>query len=565
MKPWHSVALPRISCCALAGGAALALAGCHTRVKVTPPGTTGTSVLHSTAAHFVDVAESAGLHYRWTIPGPRPLDLRQTIGNGCAFLDYNNSGNLSVLLVGPKLALYRGDGHGHFTDVTHQMGLDQLKGDFRGCAVGDYDNDGFDDLYLSGYHTGVLLHNERGRVFRDVTRQAGLRPQPWGSSCAFADIDGDGRLDLYVANYLLFGPGLGPTLCPYGKRVLTACPPGAYRAEHGVLYRNLGNGRFQDATKAWGADQVSGKALGAAFADYDSSGRQSLAIANDEMPEDLLQNVGGRFRPVGRKSGVAFLPSGAVQGGMGIDWGDYNNDGKLDLVIANFEYQAKPLYQNLGSTFSDVSAVLGLAAPTFQSVSFGVKWLDYDNDGWLDLAFTNGHVQDNIDQTNPGRHYRQRMQLFHNDAGRRFTEVSANAGTAFQKPIVGRGLASGDFDNDGRVDLLAVNSEGTLLLLHNESGPVGHWLEVHLEGTQSNRDGYGARVTVTADGRDWTRFCHADGSFQSSSDKRVHFGLGHSVLADRVRVQWPSGHTDVFRSVSVNRIIFIREGFPHLL
>ncbi|HEV2471770.1 MAG TPA: VCBS repeat-containing protein, partial [Chthonomonadales bacterium] len=269
------------------------------------------------AFRFSDVTQAAGINYKWTIAGARPLNILQTIGNGCAFLDYNNDGNLDILLVGPQLALYRGDGKGHFIDVTQSVGLDKLKGHWLGCAVGDYDNDGFDDIYLTAYRGGALLHNEGGKRFRDVTAASGIPPQPWATSAAFVDVNNDGLLDLFICDYVKFGPHTKPQLCPY-TGLMSACGPRFYDPEKGRLYINLGGGRFKDASSQWGVTSssgVQGKDLGVACADFDGSGRQSVAVANDEVAGDLLQNMGGKFSNVGTSSGTAFDTDGNVHGG----------------------------------------------------------------------------------------------------------------------------------------------------------------------------------------------------------------------------------------------------------
>lgn len=511
--------------------------------------------------NFVDITESAGIRYQWQIPGKRPLNLLQTIGNGCAFLDYDGDGNLDILLVGPQLAVYRGDGKGQFVDTTRDVGLDKLQGAFLGCATGDYDNDGFTDIYLSGYRTGLLLHNEAGRRFQDVTRLAGLKPQPWGTSCAFGDVDGDGKLDLYIGNYVKFGPDTIPQLCTRGGK-LTACGPLSYQPEFGVLYRNQGQGRFVDVTRAWGADSVSGKALGVAFAPQGFGGKQSLAIGNDEMPGDLLIRSGNRFMNEGKSSGTAYSAEGKPHGGMGVDWGDYDNDGRLDLGIATFDSEAKPIFRNVGNNYyEDLSQSLGIADRTFPYVAFGLKWLDFDNDGWLDLMITNGHTSDNIAEYDSAHTYRQPSQLFKNLQGTRFEDVGAQAGSAISKLILGRGLAIGDIDNDGRVDALLADSEGKPVLLHNQTTSVGHWLEIRLVGVKCNRDGFGSIVTVdtgTTNGK-WIRHCHTDGSYLSASDPRVHFGLGTSSRAS-ITVQWPNGHVDRYPDVMADHVMTLREG-----
>ena len=509
------------------------------------------------SVRFTDLAASAGLHYQWHIDGPHPYDILQTIGNGCAFLDYDNDGNLDILLVGPKLALYRGDGHGHFTDVTHQMGLDKLHGNFLGCAVGDYDNDGYDDIYISGYRTGLLLHNEKGKAFRDVTQEAGLKPQPWGTSCAWGDVDNDGKLDLYICNYLDYNPPKDPRLCPLVNGIVGACPPQTYGAERGVLYHNDGQGRFRDLTTEWGAGKVSGKALAVAFSDFDGSGRQSLAVANDQMAGDLLYNRGDHVQNVAVTSGTAYLDTRVISG-MGVDWGDYDNDGRPDLFVSAFAKEPKPIYHNLGSgVFEETSAPLGLREPTMPSLTFGGKWFDFDNDGWLDLILANGHIRDTADQY--GGAFLQPTLLFHNEQGQRFVDRSEAAGRDIGKAILGRGLAIGDFDNDGKVDVLIADSQGAPLLLHNESQQSGHWLSLKLVGTRSNRDGIGTAVTVVTDALTQTRYCHTDGSYLSSSDVRVHIGLGRSATASRITLHWPSGIVQTLQGVRADQQVTIRE------
>ena len=532
------------------------LAGCgHAPTSVAPP-------KPAAPALFADVAPSAGLNYRWQIAGARPLNILQTIGNGCAFLDYDNDGNLDVLLVGPKLALYKGDGKGHFTDVTHALGLDHFSGHFLGCAVGDYDNDGYDDVYVSGYRTGLLLHNEAGKGFRDVTAQAGLKPQPWGTSAAWAEtVPGSGRLDLFVANYARFGPS-DPQLCD-SHDLKTSCGPRYYQPIKGVLYRNLGSGKFADVSATAGLPATSGRGLGVGWAPLAPGEAPALEVANDELAGDLLRPApGGRYTDVGTVSGTAFDRDGNIHGGMGVDWGDYDNDGKFDLFVCTFQGEAKSLYRNQGGgLFSDVSFATGLALPTMPRVAFGCKFLDYDNDGWLDVITANGHVQDNIHDIDTSTAYRQTLQLFHNGGGSpvSLTEVTGEAGPDFARSLVGRGLATGDYDNDGKVDVLVVDSEGAPLLLHNESRTANHWLTLRLVGTRSNRDGYGAQVTARAGGLTQTRLCHADGSYLSSSDKRVHLGLGAAAKVDRLTVRWPSGTVQTLTGVGVDRILTVRE------
>ncbi len=531
--------------------------GCSRPAPVSPPPTDGaTSATADGGVRFVNVAANAGLKYRWEAPARRPLTILDSIGNGCAFLDYNNDGNLDILLVGSKLALYQGDGKGKFKDVTVQAGLANLSGHLLGCAVGDYDNDGYPDLYISGYHTGLLLHNVGGQRFEDVTRAAGVQPQSWGTSAAFGDIDGDGKLDLYVGNYVRFDSS-SQQLCKTNA-VDTSCPPGIYDGAPGRLYRNLGGGRFTDATRAWGLQASLGKTLGAVFADFDGSGRQSLALANDEVPGELYLNRGGSFVNIGATSGLAYSNVGQPQAGMGQDWGDYDNDGRLDLTVMTFSSELKPVYHNEGNRlFTDNSNQLGLSNVTIPYVAFGVKWLDADNDGWLDLMITNGHTSDNIAETGQAYTYREPTLFLKNEKGTRFNRVSL---PDLDRPIVGRGLAIGDYDNDGRMDALIVDSEGEVVLLHNETPKAGHWLALRLIGATGNRDGYGAEVTLETATRKITRHCHADGSYLSSSDPRVHFGLGAEAEAKKIVIRWTNGKTQTLGNVKADAILIVKEG-----
>jgi len=509
----------------------------------------------------VDVSASSGLNYRWHIAGPRPLDILQTIGNGCAFLDYNGDGSLDLLLVGADhLALYRGDGHGRFTDVSQAAGLSGLRGHFLGCAVGDYDNDGFADVYVSGYRTGLLLHNAGGRRFEDVTREAGLGPQPWGTSAAFGDVDSDGRLDLYVCNYVRFDPTKDQRLCMFQGKAVAACAPRHYTPAHGVLYHNDGHGRFRDVTAAWGADKTSGAALGVAFSDDDGSGRQSISVANDTLPADLLRNKGGHFQNTAQAAGLTEVGN-QIYSGMGVDWGDYDNDGHPDFAVGTFQFAPKPIFHNNGpDLFTDEAGRLGFTGENYGVLTFGEKWFDCDNDGWLDLLLVNGHVMSNIADIQSSAPYLQQTLLYHNIHGTSFEDISEAAGPSLPRAILGRGLSVGDYDNDGRVDALVVDSQGAPLLLHNESRRTGHWLCVKLIGTQSNRDGIGAAVTVRTALLAQRRFCHTDGSYLSASDVRVHVGLGAAAVADMITIHWPSGAVDVLRNIPADRQITVREG-----
>jgi enediyne biosynthesis protein E4 len=538
---------------------------------------------------FREVGKEAGLGYRWTIPGKRPLNILQTIGNGCAFFDANGDGNLDILLVGPRLALYQGDGKGQFTDVSKDAGLTAFSGHFLGCAVGDFDNDGDSDLYISGWRTGLLLRNEgtegeRGKAkgespvpntehqtpdtnhqppsFRDVTLEMGLDPQPWGSSCGFADLDNDGWLDLYITNYVTFGPEVEPKLCEF-KGIQTGCGPVNYDPEFGVLYHNEGGKKFADVTKRQ-MKGAHGKALGIAFADFDRSGRVSFVLANDLMPADMFVNQGkGRFKNEGEETGISLDESGETYAGMGVDWGDYDNDGQPDFYISNFRNEIKRLYRNTGYGSFEIDTVqAGVNEPTLPFVGWGCKFFDADNDGWLDLLLANGHVQDNIQRLERTT-YRQPTLFLHNQGGSRpiFKNATKSSGLTALPTIVGRGLAVGDYDNDGRVDALVVDSEGRPLLLHNET-PLSEnsWVGFRLIGAlPNNRDAYGAKIRVVSGAQKLSRQCQPGGSYLSSSDPRVHFGLTYGLL-DGVTITWPDGTTQSWTDLPPGRYYTVKQG-----
>ena len=471
----------------------------------------------------------------------------QTSGNGCALLDADGDGNLDLLLVGRTPGLFLGDGHGKFRDVSAVWGLSSLSGSFLGCAVGDVDGDGHSDVYLSGYREGRLLRNVGGHRFEDVTTSWGLKPQPWGTSAAFVDVDRDGWLDLVICNYLQFRADSLLALCfeakVDGKDIYASCPPTVYKPLASTLWRNDGGKRFVAPGSGWKLTQNVGNALGVAVADYDDDGWPDLALACDMVASDLFHNEkGASLKNVATTAGTALSAEGRPYAGMGIDWGDYDNDGRLDLALTAFENQSKPLYHNDGDgVFTDRALAAGLEPAMRDDLSFGCKFLDADNDGWLDLIFANGHVADEIARFRPTQTFRQYLRFFHGSPTGRFRDDSEAGGLRAVGPLLGRGLCTGDFDNDGLVDVVVADSEGTPHLLHNESRKKNHWLGVRLIGTRSGTNAYGARLTLTfADGAKLLRVCRADGSYLSSSDPRVVFGLGDKI-ATSLRVRWPSG------------------------
>ena len=512
---------------------------------------------------FVDVAPTSGLTYRWPTL-PRPLGTREAFGKGCAFLDYDGDGRMDVLLVGtPHPVLFRNLGNGRFQDVSQAAGLASLDGEWFGCAVGDYDGDGFPDILLTGFHRLALLKNSGGRRFVDATLAAGLDPRNhghWGASAGFMDLDGDGWLDLVILNYVVFGPNASD-LCEQTPGFKTGCPPSTYDGERPEVWRNTGGGHFRDATAASGMQATHGKSLVLAFADLDGDGRPDLYIGNDGQHADLMRNLGGmRFRNVGTLSGVDTTEDGNGVSAMGADWADYDRDGRMDLVVSNFSGQPYQLFHNGGSLlFDHQERAIGLAGPTFQPLGFGAKWADVDNDGWPDVMFANGHVYDQPGRIDHYSTFRQPLMLFHNENGKHLTDLVPALGGDLARPLLGRGLSTGDFDNDGRIDFLVVDMEGAPLLLHNLSETHNHWITFDLRARAPNTFAYGAQITARAGGQIWVGFVSPASSYLSSSDPRVHFGLGAEAHLETVSIRWPDGHRQQLRQVKADRILRVTE------
>lgn len=517
-----------------------------------------------TGIRLVNVVPSCGITYQWS-PLPHPLGTKEAFGCGCAFLDYDNDGWQDVLLVAkPHPILYRNLGNGHFQDVTHATGLDALNGDWTGCAVGDYDGDGYRDILFTGFHRLALMRNVGGKRFVDMTRAAGLDPQNhghWGSSAGFMDLNGTGRLDLVILNYVVFGPKT-PDFCELTPGVRTGCPPTSYQPEFAELWQNVGGGRFRDVTAASGLKTTHGKALVLAFMDLAHNGRPDFYIGNDGTDADLMQNLGGmHFRNIGITAGVDSTPSGGPPSSMGADWGDYDRDGRMDLVITNFSGTSYQLYHNLGHLlFEHREAMAGIAEPTFKMLGFGTKWADVDNDGWPDILFANGHVYDNPGAIDHYSTFLQPLMLFHNEGGQHFTDIAPSLGGDVTQPILGRGLATGDYDNDGRMDFLVVNYQGAPLLLHNVSQTPNHWVTFDLRGRAPNWFAYGAAITARAGGQVWVGYVSPASSYLSSSDPRVHFGLGPTTVLDTVAIVWPDGKRETLHHIRGDRIVHVGEG-----
>lgn len=526
---------------------------------------------------FADRASAAGLSFVTTYGDPGTSTyILETTGAGAAFLDFDGDGRLDVYLVNgrtlrgvgepPRSALLKNNGDGTFSDVTVRAGVGR-SGWGQGVAVGDVDNDGAVDLYLTFFGENVLYRNSGDGTFSDVTARAGVAAGGWSTSAAFADYDKDGDLDLYVARYVDFDleraplPGSQPNCRYAGLPVM--CGPRGLPGKRDLLYRNNGDLTFGEVTRAAGElDREAYRGLGVVFGDYDDDGWPDLLVANDAHPNLLFHNEGnGTFTEVAFDAGVAFDEDGRERAGMGVDLGDYDNDGRLDAVITNFQGEPNALYRNLGhGLFQETTWSAGLGAPTLRYLGWGTRFVDLDNDGWSDLVFVNGHVYPEVDRHGLEESFAQRTLVFHNSGDGRFADVSAGAGPALALRRAGRGAAFGDYDDDGRVDVLITGLNERPTLLHNETAPAGHWLSVALRGRRSNRDGIGARITLDTGSQRQVREVHTDGSYLSQSDRRAHFGLGQALAAPSLEVRWPSGVVDRLSNVPADRRLWIEEG-----
>jgi tetratricopeptide (TPR) repeat protein len=524
---------------------------------------------------FRDLAETAGLRFVYQHDPTALHRLPETMGGGLGLIDYDGDGWLDVYAVqggtlpdGPAPAsprqgdrLFRNKTDGTFEDVTTAAGLSAMAGGYgHGVAVGDYDNDGHSDLFITRWRSYALYRNKGDGTFEDATERAGLHgPRDWPTSSAFGDLDGDGDLDLYVCHYLDWGPERSHP-CPDPDRPgsYLYCVPRGFEAQADRVYRNDG-GRFVDVTRQAGVVDRDGRGLGVVIADLDDDGRPDVFVANDMTANFLFHNLGSfRFEEVGEPAGVGSSGDGGYQAGMGIACGDLDGDGRLDLAVTNFYGESTSLFINLGhGLFADRTSAAGLKIPSRYVLGFGAYFLDANNDGRLDLATVNGHVND----YRPAIPYAMPAQLFLGVGGGRVADVSGSAGACWQALRVGRGMAAGDLDNDGRLDIVLVAAGEPLAYFHNE-GPTGHFITFQLEGKfpGSNRDAVGGRLTLGAGGRRQVAERIGGGSFLSASDDRVHFGLGDATTIDQVEVRWPSGHVDRYTVPAVDTAYLLREG-----
>ncbi len=523
---------------------------------------------------FVDVTSQAGIHFKHNTGAFGKKYLPETMGSGVCFIDYDNDGWQDIFLVNSMdwpehktgksfPALYHNNHDGTFTDVTREAGL-AIETYGQGCAVGDYDNDGYEDLYLTTVGSNHLFHNLGNGKFADVTAKAGVASPGFSASAVWFDYDNDGKLDLFVTHYIDWSVEKDQ-YCTLDNKNKSYCTPQTYKGESSRLYHNKGNGVFEDVTKQAGLLEPKSKALGVALLDYDNDGWMDLFVSNDTEPNKLYHNNhDGTFTDVGVTVGVAFSDSGRVRAGMGADAADFDNSGFPSLVIGNFTNESMSLYKNDGSgLFTDESPRSGIAQMTTQSLTFGCFFMDYDLDGLLDIFAANGHVSDDIAVVQPTLKYAQPTGVYRNIGNRKFEDVSAKLGRAFQKPVVARGIAYADFDNDGDLDLVITANNGPARLLRNENANQNDVLRIKLVGTKSNRDAIGAKVTLNlSTGATMTRMVKGGSSYLSQSELPLTFGLGKpgSTKIVRMQIVWPSGRKDTITDLKPNQFITIQEG-----
>ncbi|HMD44473.1 MAG TPA: CRTAC1 family protein [Candidatus Acidoferrum sp.] len=535
--------------------------------------------------NFVNVAKEAGLNAKTIFGGEHKNKyLLETTGCGIAFYDYDNDGWLDIFLVNgtrlegfpagqlPTNRLFKNNRDGTFTDVTVKAGLEH-SGWGQGVCIGDYDNDGYEDLFVAYFGTNVLYHNNGNGTFTDVSDKSGVRGsgKRWNSGCAFVDYDRDGKLDLFVANYIDLDlatapvPESGP--CLY-KGVMVACGPPGLTGGKNILFHNNGDGTFTDVSESSGILKANGTfGLGVLTGDFDNDGWPDIYVANDSTASALYQNQkNGKFVDVALEAGCALSADGKPQAGMGVSAGDYDLDGNLDIVKTNFAGDTPSLYHNLGGwTFEDATFEAGLGKHT-QYLGWGVGFFDFDNDGWPDILICNGHVYPEVEQLRTEAGYPQRKLLYRNLRNKKFEDVSEIAGPGISVPSPSRGCAFGDFDNDGDVDFVVNCVNESPQLIRSDTSLNHNWIKVRTIGTKSNRSGIGARLKcvtqVTGEAKPHSQIdeVRSGGGYFSQNDLRIHFGLGRAVKVDLLEIRWPSGTVETFKDVMANQLIYVKEG-----
>jgi len=520
---------------------------------------------------FRDITAQAGIHFVHNNAAYGKKWLPETLGAGAAFIDYDNDGYPDILLVNGEdwpghakapstLKLYHNNHDGTFTDVTHKAGL-AVSMFGMGVAVGDYDNDGYDDLFITALGQSRLFHNNGNGTFTDVTRSGGLwGPNELSTSAAWVDYDRDGKLDLVVANYVQWSPQTD-IYCTLDGAHKSYCTPESYKGVSARVWHNLGGGKFEDATEKAGLYDPTSKSLGLAILDYNGDGWPDILLANDTQPNKLyLNKQNGTFEEKAVAAGIAFSEDGVARAGMGVDAADYDRSGRPSLMITNFANQMISLYHNEGNgLFVDEAPRSEVGRNTLVTLGFGCFFFDYDNDGWPDIFVADGHIENEIERVQKRVSYAEPPHLFRNLGSGRFQEVTEQMGTAFASPKVARGAAYADIDNDGALDVLVTTNGGRLWLFHNEGG-TNHSVRVKLVGTKSNRDGIGAVVHVTSSGAKQWQMLRSGSSYLSQSELVLTFGLGASTKADAIEIRWPSGQVDKLAGVTADQTLTVQEG-----
>ncbi len=518
---------------------------------------------------FNDVTAAAGIKFTHNAAKAGKKWLPETMGSGCAFLDYDGDGWLDILLINGKdwtphgrkttAALYHNNHNGTFTDVTKGSGLDiEIYG--MGVAVADYDNDGRDDIYITALEGDRLFHNEGGGKFRDVTGPSGIRNANFGTSAAWVDYDRDGKLDLVVANYVKW-EAKADLWCSMDGSAKSYCTPESYKGNSSRLFHNLGNGKFEDVTAPAGLNDPSSKALGIVVFDYNNDGWPDLFLSNDTQPNKLYRNnKNGTFTEEAVSAGVAFGEDGVARGAMGVDASDYDRSGRSHLLVGNFSNQMLGLYHNEGGgLFVDEAPRSAVGRSSLLTLAFGVFFFDYDLDGYPDIFAANGHIDEEIGRVQPKIQYKQSPLLFHNLGKGRFEEITKAMPPAFQRPVVARGAAYGDFDRDGDLDILVSTNNGPAYLFRNDGGNRNRWLNLKLVGTKSNRSAIGATVRIESAGGKQSQIVHSGSSYCSQSDLALTFGLGNDAAVSAIDIEWPSGQKQHLAGVKSNQFLTIVE------
>ena len=519
---------------------------------------------------FSEITTESGLNFIHNNGAFGKKYLPETMGSGCAFIDYNQDGWVDIFLVNCKdwqehktgksqtPALFQNQKDGTFKDVTTDVGLNvNVYG--IGVAVGDYDNDGDDDIYLSCLNDDKLFRNNGNGTFKDVTEEAGITNPGFGTSCAWFDYNLDGFLDLYIANYVEWTIETD-IYCTLDGKNKSYCIPKSYSGQASMLFRNRGNGTFVDVSRIAGVSDPESKSLGVCILDYNADGLPDIFEANDTQPNKLYQNNGdGTFIEVGMLTGVAFNENGVATGAMGVDAGDYDNSGKESLIIGNFSNEMLNLYKNEGDFFIDDAPIAKIGQSSLLTLTFGCFFFDFDLDGKLDIFTTNGHVETDINLIQSKVSYPQPPHLFRNLDGSSFTDVIEKVGNDLLKPVVGRGTAYGDIDNDGDPDILVTTSNGPVHLYRNDGGNRHNWLKIKLVGQKSNRNGLGTRIEVISATGTQTRTLRSGSSYCSQSELTVFLGLKNDHVIDKIKVEWQSGNTNILENLKANQEISIKE------